>query len=294
MKIIVRANSNTPTTTTSTTTTTTSTTTTTTPLTTTTTTPLTKYYLNLGDSYAAGITGDGSNNTGGYATKVVTDLASNHPLTLFNFGCSGASTVSMMSVIGCTSNTGDGQAPGGVEYPTTTQLAAVLSFINSHPGQIGLITISIGGNDLLQGATTATMAANLVSIVAQLRASVGASVPIIGLTYPDTDLVDWLSGPSGETSAEASITEFQQVVNPAFAAAYAKSNVTFVDVTAAAGAYTPLTQLVNDSTYGEIPYAVAQVCILTGICSSGNIHPTDAGYTLIAQQIVLAYLKLIS
>jgi lysophospholipase L1-like esterase len=175
-----------------------------------------------------------------------------------------------------------------------TQLAAAISFIDAHPGQIGLITISIGGNDLTGGASVASIAANIANISAQLRAAAGSSVPIIGLTYPDPTLLDWLSGPSGVTEAAASVTRFQQVINPAWVAAYASSNVTFVDITAASGAYTPFTQLVNYSTYGEIPYAVAQLCILTGICSTGNIHPTTAGYTLIAQQIVLAYLKLVS
>ena len=90
------------------------------------------------------------------------------------------------------------------------------------------------------------------------------------------------------------MTAFQQVINPDWTAAYASSNVTFVDITAASGAYTPLTQLVNYSTYGEIPYAVAQICILTGMCSVNDLHPTNAGYTLIAKQIAHAYLKLAS
>jgi lysophospholipase L1-like esterase len=51
---------------------------------------------------------------------------------------------------------------------------------------------------------------------------------------------------------------------------------------------------VNYSTYGEIPYAVAQICILTGMCSVNDLHPTNAGYTLIAKQIAHAYLKLAS
>jgi lysophospholipase L1-like esterase len=29
------------------------------------------------------------------------------------------------------------------------------------------------------------------------------------------------------------------------------------------------------------------------MCSKSNVHPTDAGYTLIAKQIVKAYLKLV-
>ena len=251
------------------------------------------FYVSLGDSYAAGFQSDGSND-GGYATKVVADVAPNHVLLLRNFGCSGATTSSLMSAIGCDNNSTSGfEAPGGVPYPTTTQLAAAISFIEVHPGQIGLITITIGGNDLIGGASYASIAANLASIASQLRAAAGSSVPIIGLSYPDPELADWLDGPSGVAIAEQSVTTAQQIVYPAWEAAYASSNVTFVDIAAASGAYTPLTQLVDDPTYGEIPYAVAQLCLLTGNCV-GNVHPTDAGYTLIAQQIALAYLKLVS
>jgi lysophospholipase L1-like esterase len=263
--------------------------------TTTATTPSSGYYVSLGDSYAAGISGvsgSSSSDVGGYATQVVTDLAPNHELTLENFGCSGASTTSMMTIVGC-SNYID--YPGSVTYPTMTQLAAAISFIDAHRGQIGLITITIGGNDLIQGATYASIAANIAKISKQLRAAAGESVPIIGLSYPDPDLAEWLSGPSGVAIAEASVTTFQQVLYPAWEAAYASSNATFVDIAAATGAYTPFTQLVNDPTYGEIPYAVSQLCMLTGDCANNvNVHPTPAGYTLIAQQIVLAYLKLVS
>src|SRR5665213_4133766 len=49
------------------------------------------------------------------------------------------------------------------------------------------------------------IAANIAIISAQLRAAAGRLVPIIGLTYPDADLADWLSGPSGITTAEESV-----------------------------------------------------------------------------------------
>jgi lysophospholipase L1-like esterase len=249
------------------------------------------FYVVVGDSYAAGVE-DGPSTPGGYAARVVTDVASKHKLIVRNFACGGATTTSMMGVIGCS---GAQTSLDGVTYPTMTQLRAAISFIDAHPGRIGLITIEIGGNDL--GGTADNVppiATNIANIAAQFRVAAGASVPIIGLTYPDVDLADWLSGPSGVSIAEESVTAFQTVVNPDWEAAYASANVTFVDITAAAGAYTPLTQLVDYSTYGEIPYAVAQICILTGMCSVNDLHPTNAGETLIAKQIVHAYLNLVS
>ncbi len=251
--------------------------------------PIPMFYVSLGDSYAAGFQG-GPGVPGGYATKVVTDVAPKHKLILRNFACGGATTSSLLSAVGCSNHA----TTNAVAYPTMTQIAAAISFIDAHRGRIGLITITIGGNNLGNSvANVPAMQVDIVNISAQLRDAAGRSVPIIGLTYPDVDLVDWLSGGGDIASAEESVTAFSQVINPALVAGYSSSNITFVDITAASGAYTPLTQLVIYSTYGETPYAVAQLCILTWMCSKSNVHPTDAGYTLIAKQIVKAYLKLV-
>jgi len=252
--------------------------------------PLAMYYLSLGDSYAAGGQA-GPGPVGGFPVLVVADAAPNQRLMLRNFGCGEATTTSLLSVVGCSFPA----TTHAVSYPTTTQLAAAISFIDAHPGRIGLITVTIGGNNFTDGVSTvASIQADIVTISAQLRAAAGASIPILGLTYPNTTLTSWLSGPSGESAAQTSATAFQRVRNPALAAGYASSKVTFVNVTAATGGYTPLTQLINYSTYGEIPYAVAQVCILTGVCSDNNdVQPTYAGSKLIAKLVLKAYLKLV-
>jgi lysophospholipase L1-like esterase len=253
--------------------------------------PVPMFYVSIGDSYAAGFeVGPGS--PGGFATKVVAGVAPRHKLILRNFGCGGATTTSLMSSIGCADVL---DSPGNVLYPQTTQLAAALAFIHLRHGRIGLITISIGGNDLNGSADNVAPIANNISIIAaRLRGAAGKSVPIIGLTYPDVVLANWLSGTGGVDIAEQSIIAFQEVINPDWKAAYASSNVTFVDVTAAFGAYIPLTQLVDYSTYGQIPTAVDRICILTGMCTNTNVHPTNAGYSLMASLIIHAYLKLAS
>ena len=68
--------------------------------------------------------------------------------------------------------------------------------------------------------------------------------------------------------------------------AYAAGGGVLVDVTAASGAYTPLTSTVSLKPYGKIPGPVAKVCTLTWFCSQGNIHATTKGYTFIGQLIV--------
>ena len=65
-----------------------------------------------------------------------------------------------------------------------------------------------------------------------------------------------------------------------------------MDVTAATGAYTPLTTTVTVAPYGTIPVAVAKVCTLTWYCAVGNIHATTEGYTLIGKLVAARYATL--
>jgi len=63
-------------------------------------------------------------------------------------------------------------------------------------------------------------------------------------------------------------------------------------VTAAAGGYIPLTRTVESPAYGVIPVAVAHACVYSWFCTSGNIHATTPGYTLIGKLIVAEYATL--
>ena len=91
--------------------------------------PVAMFYVSLGDSYAAGV--EAGPGTGGYTAKVVTDVAPKHKLLLRNFACGGATTTSMMSVIGCS---GAFDSQHGVPHPNKTQLAAAIGFIDSRIG----------------------------------------------------------------------------------------------------------------------------------------------------------------
>jgi lysophospholipase L1-like esterase len=256
------------------------------------------YYVSLGDSYSVGYQ-PGLGATPGYATYV----AKHTHLTLANFGCAGATTSSLLTTIGCPAvlpNTA-----GGMAYPTTTQIAAATAFIAAHKGHIGLITVSIGGNDVVPCAkssnpvgcvatATAGIKINVTSIASQLRAAAGAKVPIIGSTYPDVilGLYVYPTHPASTAAinlAKISLVAFKSLVNPALAKAYATSFGAFVDVTKATGAYTSLTRTVRTKAYGTIPVPVASLCTLTWFCKKGDIHPMNAGYTLIGKLIVAKY-----
>ena len=97
---------------------------------------------------------------------------------------------------------------------------------------------------------------------------------IVGTTYPDVILGQWVSGaPNGQQLATLSVAAFQNFINPALQQAYASAQGTFVDVTAATGAYGPLTELTELAPYGSIPVPVAKVCELTYYCEQQDIHP---------------------
>jgi lysophospholipase L1-like esterase len=256
------------------------------------------YYVSLGDSYSVGLQ-PGLGSTPGYTVYV----AARTHLKQVNFGCNDATATSILDSVGCASVLP--HTIGGVTYPTTTQIAAADAFITAHQGHIGLITVSIGGNDVtgcakqsnvigcVAGVLT-SIRTNVTTLASDLRTAAGPKVPIIGLTYPDVILGLYVypkqpPAPALVNLAKESVVAFKVLINPAFAKAYASSSGAFVDVTAATGGYTSLSRTVKTKAYGTIPVAVASVCALTWFCAQGNIHAKTPGYTLIGKLVVARY-----
>ena len=259
------------------------------------------YYVSLGDSYSVGYQ-PGKGATPGYTVVV----AKATRLKLVNFGCGGATTTSIVSSTGCPDVLP--HTAGAVPYPTTTQEAAAEAFLTAHRGHIGLITVSIGGNDVTSCATQANpipcvgtavtgITKNVTGLAQALRADAGPRVPLIGLTYPDVILGAYVypkhpASASTISLANLSVTAFKALINPALMKAYAAGGGTLVDVTKATGAYLPLTRTVRVHPYGTVPVAVANVCSLTWFCAQGNIHATTKGYTLIGKLVAAKYANL--
>jgi lysophospholipase L1-like esterase len=256
------------------------------------------YYVSLGDSYAVGYQ-PGRGSTPGYTVPV----AKKTHLTLVNFGCGGATTSSIINDVGCPDVLP--HTTGGQTYPTTTQIAAADAFITAHKGHIGLITVSIGGNDVTSCATQAnpiscvgtavqSIKTNVTALAGDLRTAAGPNVPIIGSTYPDVILGSYVypkqpAPPATISLAKLSVTAFKSLINPTLSKSYASAKGSLVDVTAASGAYGPLTKTVKTKNYGRIPVPVSKVCHLTWFCKQGDIHSRNGGYNLIAKLIVSKY-----
>jgi lysophospholipase L1-like esterase len=259
-----------------------------------------RFYVSLGDSYAAGYQPGQGSTTDGFAYQLVDEAgAQQHPLELANFACSGATTTSVLNDVGCPNVAlGVGAAP----YDSQTQIEAAEAFLQTHPGQVDLITVSIGGNDVTRCAqqsdpvpcvtnAVSEVSTNLTTIVQRLRAAAGPDVLIVGTTYPDVLLGSWVSGdPSDQQLATLSVTAFKSLINPTLQKAYESVGGQFVDVTAASGAYGSMTDTTTVDPYGVIPVPVAQVCDLTYYCALHDIHPNADGYKLIADLVLQAYL----
>ena len=257
--------------------------------------------LSLGDSYSVGwqeLPGgkQGSTHNGPADQLVPLAAARGWHLKVVNLGCGGATTTSMLtaSAVGCAPQA---LAPGAANYPNKSQTQAAVAFIKSHPNQVKVVTISIGGNDVdgcptqpdPTGCVKANMpraTKNLTKIVKQLRAAGGKQMRIIGSTYPDVELGLWVHptvlGANTLALVPGSISAFKDSINPGLKKAYDGVGAAFVDVTKATGAYGPFLAT-NDPTFGQIPVPVAKVCTLTYFCDGTfNIHMKTPGYHIIA------------
>ena len=160
-----------------------------------------QYDVALGDSLAAG-TG-ASTPANDYVNLVYQHELARHPgLQLVNLGCGGATTTSLINGPGCS-------------YTTGTQLGDAEAFLRAHPGQVEMLTIDIGANDVdgcigSSGIQTSCLQAgfnaistNLPVILSGLRAA-DPTLAIFGMDYYDPFLNQWLSGASGQTVAQES------------------------------------------------------------------------------------------
>jgi lysophospholipase L1-like esterase len=258
-----------------------------------------QYYVSLGDSYASGFQpsgpGQGANTRNGFAYQVPKlARARGHRLRLVNFGCGGATTVSLLEQRNC-----DPRAlgPGGRRYAGRTQIGAAERFLRRHRGEVGLITVSIGGNDVTRcareaepipcvAAAVTAINRNVTEIAERLRAAAGRKVRIVGTTYPDVILGQWVGENADQELARLSVVAFKDIINPALSKAYEAVGGRLVDVTAASGAYSSLDALVTLPSGTQVPKPVAEVCRLTYYCELRDIHARTSGYRLIAELVV--------
>jgi hypothetical protein len=227
------------------------------------------YYLALGDSVPVW---DGPQS---YPNLIL----ARHPrgqLRLVNMAVSGETTTSMIS---------------GPQY------AEAIAFLNAHKGHIALITIDIGGNDVvtcigapdLQGCVAnalVTMQSNLTSMLDGLRSAAGQQVPIVGMNYFNPVLGDWLALPGPTQALLTGSVSALQLLNGDLEQIYRQAGSPVADVFDAFHT-SELSQMVY-SHWGLVPLAVKKACTLLDItCLKGQPEgfgddPVAAGAVVIA------------
>jgi lysophospholipase L1-like esterase len=232
------------------------------------------YYLSLGDSLAQGYQPIGgpwsplgsSGYNQGYADQLVKVIREpNEQLRLVKLGCGGETTTTMIS----------GRSFCG--FTAGSQLAEAVQFLRVHRGEVALVTIDIGGNDVLQpdGGGVAAVKANLPLILSDLRDAAGQTVPIVGMTYYDPFLAQiWFTSfDLVALQAEAN----SHVLNGTLESIYGSFGDPVAEVDQAFSN--------NDTTLqpNGLPLDVQRICQWTWICTAGDIHPNSDGYAVIAR-----------
>lgn len=261
----------------------------------------TTYFVSVGDSYAAGYRpggASGSTTGDGFVYQVLDALNQRGNWELKNFGCTGQTAHGMQFDDGCAAGA---LAAGGVDYPQRPQEAAAEQFIAEHRDHIGLVTISMGANDIVkcldlsddgeaQRCTESASAAvrqSLGAFLKAVRSLVGDNVPIVGVSYVDVFRAEVLKG-TDESRRKAAVAEivFRDYLNPTLRDTYAQFNAHFVDVTVLAGGELPESRKAVLPGYGTVSASVARVCELTYFCSDGDDpHPNREGHALIARAV---------
>lgn len=257
------------------------------------------YYLALGDSLAQGVQpatpplasgvtlGESIETDAGYANDLYAHYARafHGALQLVKLGCPGETTTSML--------TGAGSPCG---YPQGSQLAAALAFIKAHRGEIKLITIDIGANNVDGCVTSGTISESCVEsgiaslesdlprILGALRDAAGPRTVIAGMNLYDPFLADYMA-PGGQTAAAESVTLAEEI-NQIIATTDQAFNVRTADVQDAFSTTDSTDTTTMPGVTGAVPLNVARICDWTWMCAPSpmgpNIHANATGYEVIA------------
>jgi lysophospholipase L1-like esterase len=257
-----------------------------------------RYYLALGDSLSQGTQPNASGaslyTNQGYVNDLYQAERRRIPnLKLVDVGCGGDTTTSLL--------TGHGNARDARLYRCDrkggSQLKAAELFLRAHhqPGEVPLITIDIGANDV-DGCVTAP---NLARCVIEGEASIKHNVPLIlrglkraarrgaafaGMTLYDPVLAGYFSSVSSTRSLAAVSVALLKQVNGLIISADHNAGFRTADV---ADVFDSYDQALTVKYNGQlIPVDVARVCSWTWACtpppSGPNIHANKNGYAEIA------------
>lgn len=196
-----------------------------------------------------------------------------------NYSCPGETTATFIAG-GCWLRSTFGPVPLHDDYPlATSQLAVTLEFLREHRGEVSPITLTLGADDFLVpflivcGGQIDCFTDNfsVQNILAQARVNLEAILTALRKAAPETEIVmlayynpfDLDPGLLGLVS-NAIVNGLNRVITEVAAAKGAR----------VADAFTPI-------NFGPQPETL---CALTLVCAFGDVHPTEAGHAVIADQ----------
>lgn len=235
--------------------------------------PARHYYLALGDSLAFGYQPD-FDFSDGYAAQVFGALQKTGVTDLVNYACAGESTTTFIQGH-CIA-----RVAKHIEY-TGPQLDAATTFIAQHRGAVSPVTLELGSNDVLPDfdITTCTAAPSSDADLATLDADLTQTIlprlqaAITAAGGPATNSLLLLNYYNPFVKACPNSVAFAHLLNDHLAADAAQLKVPLVDVY---------------SAFGGDDHMADHICEWTWVCDAQfdhDVHPTTAGYGVIAQAI---------
>ena len=244
-------------------------------------------YVAVGDSLAFGFQQDkfvneilngtydpASFNTG-YVDVLGAILGDHLPnLETVNFSCPGETSVTL-AIGGCPMHNAIFSLPLHRDYPgATPQLRAVVDYLQAHPGEVLLITLTVGANDILNLISDCNKDAACVNAqIDDLSQRVGnvmkTEVAILKSVAPTTQIY-WTTVPNP-----------YRFTNPDLQDAFFTFNYRLkVSIEGAR----PIDWFAVENSLDE-----ATLCTLSFVCTapSYDIHPTDHGYQFLGWWIAL-------
>ena len=252
----------------------------------------TGFYLDLGASASVGVQPTvavprGQRTPDGYSNDLVSyESARGVSLQLTELGCPGETTAAVI-------NGGDHCYPS-----PSSQFSEALTFLRSHQGENGIVTIDLGFNDLLHcfhhSVADEKCVENQIDAVRQqlptiltgLKSVSGPGVTFVGLGHYDPFLADALNGLAGQQFAHETAVAINSL-NEALRSVYTNAGVAMANV----GTVFESHNVARVAMVGKgmVPENVANACELTWMCEAPpfgpNFHPNDAGYAMIASAI---------
>src|SRR5262249_9398490 len=158
-------------------------------------------------------------------------------------------------------------------YPGA-QLAAAVSFLRAHRGELAFVTRDIRGADVIDpgGGGVAAIEANLPVILAELRDAAGSGVPIVGMNYYSPTLPSVWTATHDLRAVEEHVGELV-AFNDLLESIYSAADDPVADVETAF-------ESTNTALVDGVPTDVARVCEWTRLSAppppGPDLHPKDA------------------